>query len=439
MITPGDDILIEVSITKDSTPYDLTGNTNMVFEVWQFKRKVFTVPSADVTSSISSISAIVNGSQTELLEDAGMAVKVVCELPDTAHEGNTNKMTFNIENPTVQSIGGSAIIYNTPISKITLNGVAAAKAGFAVTMTIRALFSGVAAAKANLIGRISVQGQFNGVAAADASISPTSTVKAVINGLASAKASFAPTAEFNKAASAYLWLETDANVSLSSGDFVTGGQVDGWDDQSDNGFTFSQSFGANQLDYIPNGFGTHAVIGTTAFASQIKSLVTDEAKSSWNFLHDGTTPFTIFMIKQGYDGSSYTDADLTTVYNANAGAGPGFIVYRANRAYIKSATLREGAAGGDGNSGYKLFYSGFKDDGAGNKDVFSQVHGGVESVQSMDSFSFDASDSQYDLFLGGRNGGGSRSALVAIVIVKDPSAVELSEWTSYLTTKYSIT
>lgn len=433
MISPGDNFKVEVSITKDGNAFSVAESTNRVFEVWQFGRKVFTVDASDVTVVTSTVTAIVTEANSALLDDAGLAVKFICDIPDNDHAGQTNRTTFVIENPTAQAIGGTATIYNLPVSSIAFNGVAVAIATFAATMTVRGVFEGVAAAKGQIRGSAKASGTFEGVAAADASMRGAVTVFGTMAGVAAADANMTGTAFFDKAANSFLWLESDAGVTLN------GSTVEEWEDQSNNGYLFTQIEAAKQLDYNSTGFSSggsnFATIETPSFAAQLKSLPFDGTKSAFNFMHQGTQDYIIFALNQGYDGASgYSNGDFTTEYNPNVGSGPGAHLYRGKRFYINSSSDR-GGVDVDNNAGVILSMQGLRIDGA-TKTAFAQIYGQSESIDDMSSFVFDSGDSQNLLTIGGQSS--SRQKHVAYIVVKDPTSTQITEWTNYLVNKYNL-
>ena len=433
MISPGDNFKIEVSITKDGNAFSVAESTNRVFEVWQFGRKVFTVDSSSVSVVTSTVTAIVTEANSVLLDDAGLAVKFICDIPDNDHAGQTNRTTFVIENPTAQAIGGTAVIYNLPVSSIACNGVAAAIATFAATMTVRGVFEGVAAASGQIRGSTKAFGTFEGIAAADASMRGAVTVFGTMAGVAAADANMTGTAFFDKAANSFLWLESDAGVTLN------GSTVETWEDQSNEGHSFTQDEASKQLDFNSTGFTSggddFATIETPSFASQLKSLPLDGNKSDFNFMHQGTQDYIIFSVNQGYDGvSGYSNGDISTEYNPNVGSGPGVHLYRGKRFYINSASARGGDLD-DNNSGVILSMQGLRIDGA-TKTAFIQIYGRTEQTDDMSSFVFDSGDSQNLLTIGGQ--AASRQKHVAYVIIKDPTSTQITEWTNYFVNKYNL-
>ena len=432
MITSGDDFKIELTIKRNGDTFSISDAQNIVFNVYQYGYKVFTVPDSLVSVNGAIVTAIIESDQSALMDDAGFEIRLNCNIPDNEYTDNLNNTTFVIENPSVQSIGGSGEVINLPVSTISATGKIAMDSTATAFMRVRGFSNSKLAMDSTAIGSTTANALSTGKIAIDSNATGLARVSAASSGKIAMSASATGTAEFNIAGVAELWLKSDAGITYSSGSLV-----ESWADQSDNGYLFEETNASEQLEFIASQINGYGAIGTPAFADQLKRLMFTGAKSVFNFLHDGTTDYTIYMVKKGYDGSSYTNCDFGTEQTANIGTGPGFISYRADRSYVKNTTVRVGASN-DNNIGYQFYKMGIKDVAA-VRSVFNWVHGGSEVSESLSGFTFDLGDSLYDLSVGRPPlTGSSRVAMVEIIVVKTPTTIQDTEIDNYIINKYAL-
>jgi hypothetical protein len=213
-----------------------------------------------------------------------------------------------------------------------------------------------------------------------------------------------------------LWLDSQDTDTIPA---TLGNPVSLWLDKSGNGYDFTSS-GSNRPVYtaaaISSLYPAMAFDGTNDF------FASDEPAATWNFLHDGTVDYAVFIVLVRDQSATNNDSRRPLNTGDNSNRGIDVIVWDSDGSTANAAQFEVNKAGGSNvvtctssastitTATPHVLSFGLAENGDGTNDAYLYVDGVLVASDDRGAVAYETSDANHTLNIGCPSSGSTASS-----------------------------